>query len=414
MALLSRVKSPDWQDGDTLTAADLKAEFNNIVNGLNGSADVSVLTLTTSGNATIGGNASVTGNADVTGNVSAARVTANAALLGLKSLGAIQNLGLTLSTGTLTVTDATGSALGNTNPGYVCVPNTTAGLISLLQITAAASIKDAASGASHFTNTEFGTSSGSDWASAMPFFLYVVNKGNNNVTSVDGGSCFAIARNPAMRSTPSAANNIGDKSAGPVTDDQTSIILLGSSMTKANYTSLPCQLIGAIRMTYTTSGHDWTIATLGNNDGLGLDQLRKTFATQWTFPQAQGAASGTHWLNNGGTAPTFTSNNYEYGLTPDGFVECSVYMTGDGGTDGSGAVSAELSIPYKSVSTYASIPLGVLEATGTGITGVCAAYIGSAGQQFVTLDKYDTTPVLNSHFGNGSRSVFGSIRYKAY
>lgn len=76
MALLSRIKSPDWADGDILTASDLKAEFNSIVNGLNGAADISILTLTTSGNATIGGNVLVTGNASTFGgtNVKAALV----------------------------------------------------------------------------------------------------------------------------------------------------------------------------------------------------------------------------------------------------------------------------------------------------------------------------------------------------
>lgn len=97
MALLQRVKSPEWAAGDTLTAADLVAEFNNIINGLNGSNDIEVdsanitASLSVTGNAVIGtananihtitGQVNISNTVTVTTNVNAGNINAATTLI---------------------------------------------------------------------------------------------------------------------------------------------------------------------------------------------------------------------------------------------------------------------------------------------------------------------------------------------
>jgi len=69
MALATRIKSPEWQSGDTLNASDLIAEFNNLVNAINGSNDLKGI------NGTFTGTLAVTGTSTFTGNTTAAQLT---------------------------------------------------------------------------------------------------------------------------------------------------------------------------------------------------------------------------------------------------------------------------------------------------------------------------------------------------
>lgn len=80
MALVTRVKSPDWAAGDVLTAADLKAEFNNLINALNGSNDAKVINLELTGAGTflnIGFTNATATNVVATSNLIANTVVAN-------------------------------------------------------------------------------------------------------------------------------------------------------------------------------------------------------------------------------------------------------------------------------------------------------------------------------------------------
>lgn len=416
MALLSRIKSPDWQDGDTLTAADLDAEFNNVVNGLNGASDISVLSVTTSGNASIGGSVSVTGNSNVTGNASFGGTVS-----GLPSLDYVSNLGLTLSGGLLTIKSANTSTLSNSNPGRVTMEGTTAGQMVDIRITAPITLQDDANATSYFTNLEWGVSAGANWAQDVPFFLYVANKSDANVTGVDGASAIFIARNPSIKVTPTSSNNIGNSASLPSTDDQTAIVLAGA-YTKANYTSLPAQLIGAVRMRYATATHDWTIQTLGNNDGFGSEQLHKTFATAWNFPTAQnGAASGTNMLDNGGTAPTWTNSRYWYHVNRDGSIRLQIAFSGDGSGDGAGAVQAEVALPTLCTMSDGGGSIDYLGSAmgATTISGGCIAIFevthGSAvAPLFYQSAATVTSNITNAMFSNGNRTLYASFTYQGY
>jgi hypothetical protein len=86
-----------------------------------------------------------------------------------------------------------------------------------------------------------------------------------------------------------------------------------------------------------------------------------TTVTAFTMPLAQmGSASGTYTIANGGTSAVFSNNNNRYWVARTGQVTYQIHMNGDGGTDGSGAVTALISSPYKlaGVASVTSIAIG--------------------------------------------------------
>lgn len=366
---------------------------------------------------TVGNDLTVTGNLALTG-------SANITLLeqvGALVPGWISNLGISLSSGTLTVVDAGGAALSGSNKGYVTMPSTTAGQFSNIAVTTGSTLNDDAHASSHLTNVGFGITEASDWDEDVPFFIYVVNRGNANVDGSDGNSAFFITRNPSMYSTPSDSDLIGDSDAAPVTDDELSILMLGS-YTQANYTSLPCQLVGGFRMRWSTTTDDWTIQTLGNSDGIGQAQLEKHFSKTWVFPVAQnGAASSTHMWSNGGTAPVFSESLFLYQIERSGMCHVMAVLNGDGGTDGAGAVSAQMAVPYKfdADSTFGSLSTGVVgdmaRISGTGFTSFENLIIGpNEGSTYVAFARSGSSNALNSDFGSGSRAIRTKFSYKAF
>lgn len=335
--------------------------------------------------------------------------------VGANTPGWINNLGISLQSGVFSIVDAQGGALSASNPGFISCPSATAGQLTVLKVTSGGSFNDDVHASSDLTNFGAGITETANWAVDMPWFLYVINKANANVDGADGSSVLCITRNPAMITTPSAANNIGDTGAIPVTDDQTSILIL-DDVTVANYVSLPCQLIGAFRMRWASGTTDWTVQTLGNNDGLGSVQLAKNFATLWTFPQGQnGASASTFFRPNGGTAPTFTTNDYVYVISPNGQVVCYVNLNGDGGTDGAGGVAAQITMPYTSVLTLENFggALYVEEVTNTIHFAFALVEDVTGGPIFRIIEENGNSG-LNSDFANGGRSLAGTVFYKAY
>lgn len=329
---------------------------------------------------------------------------------GANTPGWVSNLGLTLSGGVLTVVDSQGEALTDENPGFVTVPSTTAGQLAVLKVTAGGVVNDDVNASSHLTNLGFGITETTAWANDMPFFLYVVNKANSDINSADGNSAFFLARHPSLATTPAAANDIGDTGAISVNDSQ-NVILIMDDVTVANYTSLPCQLIGSIRMRWSAVTADWTIQTLGNNDGFGETQLNKTFATQWTYPLNQnGASAGTYLIANGGTAPVFSSNFYSYKINRNGSCRVMIVLTGDGGTDGAGAVRAQVTLPYTH-SIALQIDAAILRKdAATGGTEFVTARVSSSVPYFEMRDSAGGSE-NNADFSNGGREIIGSVEY---
>ena len=330
--------------------------------------------------------------------------------------GWISNLGISLSAGVFTIAGADATALSSTNIGYVTVPSTTAGRLVQLNVQANATFGDAA-GTSDLTNLGFGITEAQSWAQDMPFFVYVVNRGNSNIDATDGNSKFFIARSPTLQVTPSTAGNIGDTGTIPTSDNQNCILILGT-ITEANYTSLPCQLIGTFRMRWAST--DWTVQTLGQSDGLGTDKIDNQLSSIWTFPQQQnGASASTYLLANGGTAPTFgTTNEYFYMIRRDGTIKVFVNLVGNSGTDGAGAVTTQVALPAtESSGGLTDGAFGIVDLTDVANVRQATAAINAA-DVFFTI-KYPAsatamTTLQHGAFTDGDRVISTSFEYKAF
>lgn len=329
--------------------------------------------------------------------------------------GWIRNIGINLSGGVFTVVGGDGvTALSASNPGYIAVASATGGKTVILKVTVGGSFKDDVNASSDLTNWGAGITETADWATDMPWFLNVVNRNDTDIDGTDGNSAFLITRDPTMCETPAAAGRIGDTDAIPATDDQDSIILLGS-FTTANYTDLESQIIGGFVMQWSSANTDWTVQAIAENHGIGMAQLDKLFATIFTFPLGQnGAAAGTFIYSNGGTAPIFTTNTYIY--TIDRMGKCTVFLQidGDGGTDGAGAVDTVVSIPYSHGPANAN-DVGLIR-MNSSVTGdqLVSARVASSTSRFFRLIEGGGGTVQNSDFGNGGRHILGSFTYQAY
>ena len=333
---------------------------------------------------------------------------------GANTSGWTSNLGITLSGGTLTITDAQGAALSTSNPGWVTLPSTTAGQLITLQVTANASFKDDTHASSDLTNLGFGVTETANWANDVPFFLYAANRANSTINGVDGNSVFFLSRRPNFTTMNGTANNIGDTGAIPVNDGQDVVLILGD-VTVANYTGLNCVLIGCLRMRWASATTDWTVQALNRFDGIGPDFLDATFQQFWTYPTGQnGAAAGTFIQANGGTAPIFTTSTYIYKLTREAEVLCRFYLEGDGGTDGAGAVDVHFTIPYANTTALTQSIVGsalIVYAAGTIFTP--GSFILASSNAYCTIIYQAASTVVldNADFPNGSRSIQGWITF---
>lgn len=273
------------------------------------------------------------------------------------------NLAISYSAGVFKIVAADGTDLSPTNPGYVTMPSVSnPGRLVSLKVTTSLQFEDDA-GTSNLTNIGFGITEAQDWNQDLPFWIYVVNRADTNIDGINGNSTFAIARNPIRTQTPSSVNSIGSVSAAPSTDDENTIILL-DGVTRSNYTSLKCRLIGVFRMRWSASSTDWTVQSLdASKDGIGAYFIDSAFENVWTMPSNQnGVNSGLYFFVSSGVAPTWaTPANivYTYKILKDGRITVIRFDTTNAGncTNGSGTTLLELPLPVNISSIYTFQPV---------------------------------------------------------
>ena len=228
----------------------------------------------------------------------------------------------------------------------------------------------------------------------IPFYVYAVGNDAGNAIA------FMISRNPGKTTSPALAKIGAPDDA--VADSQSSFWSL-ENIDETLYDENTCILIGSFRMRFTQPGgaDDWTVQALGGQDGVGLFQEGKTF----TFPTGvNGAASGTHLQANGGTAPVFTTNNYDYHIDRGGMVTHQVFLDADGGTDGAGAVSSLLSTPF--IPQFVNVN-GVLRVKAP-TTSILTEANANLDQTYISLTQCtDGTNITNAEFTNGTRQITG-------
>jgi len=286
------------------------------------------------------------------------------------------------------------------------MPHSSNGTQVLLDITRSTAINTEFDFDANYQNMTLGITDAA-WANEMPWFIYLING-----TNASAGVQPMISRNPCMAITP-AEGYFHYSDAAADTDDELSVVVPYADGT--DYSGKPCVLIGACTATY--DGTEWTPdLSTAFDGGCTEDALRAAFSTEYTMPTGQnGASASTYLMANGGTAPVFSANTYRYKINRNGECFIMIYLNADGGTDGAGAVQAQLVFPYASaVQNYGQIFGRCSSATGGYhiMTALHAASVGSYALLY-ELDNSVAT-VLNGDFTNGGRTLYLNGPYQAF
>jgi len=267
------------------------------------------------------------------------------------------------------------------------------------------------SGSSDLTNLGFGIVETVHWAEDMPFFIYLVNEDD---TAANAG--MFISRDPTLGVTP-AANYIHDTDAAAANDTQDSIF--GMWADDAGKAAKPVILIGVIRMQWSTTSDDWTVQTLGNNDGIGQDRLAKTFATTWTMADSQNGANvvtDNYIKSAAGTTPVWATpanTIYTYELSADG--KCTIWFTtivAGNATNGDGANNISLSLPY--IAVRGGLTAGVIIGTIATTPNSSLVLVLTAGSEVGLLATEANSAVNANEFSDAGDDLRAELTYKAF
>ena len=313
------------------------------------------------------------------------------------------NLSFSYSSGVLTIESADGTALSSSNPAYVVMKKTVTGS-ELIQykITANQTLT-----VSDMTGNTLGTTASIAWASEMP--LYVGFMADNTYSNLTG----FVSRTPNLIATPSSTTEIGDPSAANADEDYS--VFAFDDITEADFVTVPVGYVGAVEVVKDSSDA-WTIQALSGDTGIGNFCDKRLY----TMPTGQnGAASGGFILDNGGTAPSFVYNEYNYSIATDGNVSCKVACSADAGTDGSGAVPTLIVCPLRrsdSYNTTFGLSAGSFTVTYAGTTTVHGQLLASSINP-VRHFKFQISvsqALANGTFTNGNRGILANWHYMAY
>lgn len=310
------------------------------------------------------------------------------------------NLSFTHSAGTLTIAGADGTALSSSNPGLLTMPsNATAGQLVTFLITANQTLT-----VSDMTGNIGNMTASTAYSNSFPLYIgFMADSSDTNLTGV-------VTWLPHITTAPATSTNIGDPSAANA--DQQYSAFAFDDITEANYTESNIGLIGSLTATKNASDV-YTLDSLTVKDGVGKynDNTYFTFATGLF-----GAGTSTYLKDNGGTAPTFSTNEVIYILNTEGYVTIHHYMSGDGGTDGSAGVNSYAALPYEfyqSISDNISFGAGLVDTTAWGVEGVSCMQPESTTNNIGVYRNTSANLIDNDDFGNGNRNWRTYINYLA-
>lgn len=326
---------------------------------------------------------------------------AGESILNPRVRGMVVNCEINVSGSTLTISGKDGVALSATNPCEIGVNS-----LSYQPIRASFTANVTATfGATSDTDGNLFGITDANWASVMPMMVGVIHNGTT--------AYFTLSRIPI--SETGATATICKKTETDC-DGSTDVMILDSSITVSDFQFQPVTNVGWIQATYATTGGAWTF-TEGVNAGFNQNYGFQRFVT----PQAQnGAATSSHFLANGGTAPVFTTDTQNYSIDENCNVRVDQYAASDGGTDGAGAVAAQVALPYTRPSGAVDdlwLPIGLVEGATTITAGQGGIAVITENTSYMALRYLDaaaaTAAVTNAMFSNGSRNVRASVSYNA-
>ncbi len=315
-------------------------------------------------------------------------LNASISRLGAHRLGITYNAG----TGLFSVTGSNGSALSNSNIGYISIPSKSApGRILNFALTADQAFIDD-NGSSEIIGNLFGHTTGRATTQDIPFFIYAV------LNDAETALALMCCRVSHLQTSPAAAN-IGQP--GSAIADLQNDFFSFDTITATDYDANPCVCIGCFRMRMSASD-DWTVQTLASSDGIGK------FYDGVYFTQAvghYGADASVYTIANGGTAATFSSINVQYMVNRDGTCNYIMSYSGDGGTDGSGAVTAFFACVFAGPNVFYT---GGFFTTALGAASTPALFLHDSSDHR-KIGLLNAGPYLWSAFTNGGRQVLANF-----
>lgn len=334
-----------------------------------------------------------------TNGITAAEARNNLLLIGTGAPAQwFENLGISYNAGTgiFTVKGAQAD-LSATNYATIYLPSkATPGVFTRYTVTANQDFIDD-NGASEIIGNLFGWTTGVAITVDVPFFIYAVsNDAENDIQ-------FMLGRYPHQQLSSSTIGTPASASADAEGD-----MWAFDSITTSEYDQNPCVCIGSIRMRMSASD-DWTVQTLSNTDGIGQYQNTISF----TIPLGQlGANSGTVTVANGGTAPVFSTTTSSYYIYKDGSFDLRIFLSGDGGTDGSGAVNATVISPLEfSLNSTVATRGPAQSSFAGGNLEICQATSIGSNANYIQIYRHSTAALLQwAQFTNGNRSLILQIR----
>lgn len=321
--------------------------------------------------------------------------------------GHVSNMKLSYSAGQLKLVGYNGSDLSASNPGSVTVTRGTT--TKVLTFTSSPLFDDDTAATSDIAGVYFHTTAAIAWNQDCPFFIYAT------YDTSDTPYIF-ISPCPNLSSISSSSARISYHNTVGGTQDKYSVFVWSSSVTPANLVSQPCVRIGSIAMTKVITTDDWTVTgSNGDHYGIGGDATKRTY----TFPTGQfGAVSGQFVLNNGGTAPGFSTLLYRYKVHTDGLVTAQCFLEVSNGTDGSGSNTFTITIPYSFDGNGETPNYSNTARVGFTSTDYMCQIVPSHGANTAffaaTVPLGTLVAIQNNNFIAGSRRVFFEAQYIAF
>lgn len=317
--------------------------------------------------------------------------------------GQVANMSINLSAGTFKVTSADGTAFSGANQGLVTLADDTdAGKIKTSVVTADQSFIDG-SGVSEIVGNTFGTTSGVAWAQEVPFYIYAVTNDAQDEIA------FMISRDPAATLSPVAAE-IGAPD-DPVADTENSFFSF-ENLDETLFDDNPCGAIGTIRMQKDVTD-DWTVEVISYRDGISKFHEESWFG----MPVGQnGAASTKYFLDNGGTAPAFTNNEYIYRIERSGAIHVA-FRFASVSSAGAGSVTTEMALPIADGDYYPTIMKG--PAYSDNLAGMASYMVdtgitGAGQEKHYRFRRNDGGVLENDELTLAGHLVSGTFSYLGF
>lgn len=351
------------------------------------------------GDRTLAATAAMTDGQLLTGITSGPPIPLTTAMLPVQN-GWVRNLSASISGGVLTLHSADGTALSASNPGFVVLRSYASTSLVVHKLTSNLTVT-----ASDMTGMLFGMTTTISWPFARPVYFGFVADQN------DANPRLFVSLVPAKRLT--ASSTAGIFQPGTVGAGRQSSVFLGTAGTIADYVNCPVCTFGNFRAT-TNVSDEWTFTAFGTAEGMGLFNSGRFQMVQGQY----GAAANNYLQDNGGTAPSFTTQLYYYNIYKDGRVECFIRMNADAGTDGSGAVSSQMILPVRigpsgNANPFAFIGYGNCSSVGGGVQAIGAYSITDNALEFNMMEFGTGADVQNGDFTNGARYINLRVSYDA-